>query len=162
MLFRSNLSGYVIGNIESIPQIGFDLISLPDNYVDLDIFSSIIPVLKNKPCLFVYNEEIPIITDQDYDCICGSYEPTLKELTFSISNLQNRADAYRLIEENVLNKHHKLLSGQWIYGTYDFWTGFVGFQTLLMENKYLDRFYNYYDIMLNLFVANFNQKVLVK
>ena len=37
-----NLSGFIVSNIQSeMPNLGFDLISLNDNYTDFDIFYNI-------------------------------------------------------------------------------------------------------------------------
>lgn len=159
----ANLSGFIISNIQNeMPNLGFDLISLNDDYTDFDIFYNMIPKLEKKSCLFLKTEDLPVIPESDADCICGPLSSTLDDLVFPVANLYKRADAIKSIRANVLEKHGTLLSGNYVYGTNDFWKKYTGFQSLLTENRYLDRFHNYHDLMLNLFIANVSQNILIR
>jgi hypothetical protein len=158
-----NLSGFIVSNIQSeMPNLGFDLISLNDNYTDFDIFYNMIPKLNKKSCLFLKTEDLPIIPESNADCICGSLDVSLDDLVFPVENLFKRADAIKSIQTNIIEKYGTLLSGNYVYGTYDFWKTYTGFQSLLIENKYLDRIHNYHDLMLNLFIANISQNILIR
>lgn len=155
--------GYVIAQnlaneaISKINELGFDAYDLcEETNTEFDVYSTFIKYIKpEESYLFTLPHVFPQKMDleEKVDCVCGLTEKTILEIVTTIINLQDRANAYPMLE-NVKNDHGKLLSADFILGNYDFWTSYKAFQSYIVKKKYLERKSGYDDFMLNFFVAN--------
>lgn len=71
--------------------------------------------------------------------------------TMSMPNISNRVEVVRILE-SISERLGGLLDSSFIFGTFDFWVSFIGFQKYLRDSGFLTCSNSYYrDLVLNLF-----------
>lgn len=158
----ASLTGFVIGKnlseeaVLKIQELGFQSVSLISKYNNiLDRHYTLVANLqKGQNCLFV-DPSVQLIekeVESDVAC-CIDEKLNLLEVSMPVSNLQRRAEAFNLIREKIQNKHNGLFSPKCIYGTFEFWNQFLGFQNYLISQNYIDRYDTCQELFLNLYLA---------
>ena len=141
-----------------LAELGFSTFDIINKYNDhRDIFISIDFLLDNfDKCLFCKcNFSLPTSLPKTHDLVVPKNNVELFDLVLSIVNLQDRAKAYKTINEKILLVKNQLLSTNFIYGTKEFWQNFIAFLKLSYDEGYLEERDFCDDLALNLHVAFF-------
>lgn len=141
-----------------INELGFQTCKIERFYNDdRDIFISLNLLLDNvDSCLFCKcNVSVPTTMPKNFDVVVAKNDIDLFDLVMSITNLHDRAKAFKIINEKIFIVKNQLLSSKFIYGTKDFWQNFISFLKLSYDEGYVEKRDFCDDLALNLHVAFF-------
>jgi hypothetical protein len=157
-----NLSGFIIGKDLpeeaelKIKELGFQLIPLISKYNNILDRHYVLAqnLAKGQSCLFVDPSVELFEKEYKTDVACQVDDKMdLLQIVMPVANLHKRAEAFNLIRDKIQNKYNALLSPKCIFGTYDFWNGFFGFQSYMVSKNYIDRHDTCQEFFLNLYLA---------
>lgn len=111
---------------------------------------------EGKSYLLVSPEHLPpftVKTNSDAFCRLKRNVPKDQKIdsTMSMTNISNRVEAVRTLE-SISDRLGGILDSSFIFGTFDFWVSFIGFQRYLRGSGFINySTVNCSDLVLNLF-----------
>jgi hypothetical protein len=147
------LRGFVFGDLsaeanDKIHELGFKLLSTDDKW------TALAKAMEPKDsCLYTHCQVLPRLCDS---VDAHTTDMSLLELVSSIHNLHDRAIVYECL------KGKPIMSAEWVFGSWEFWTTLAGFQSYVYGREWLNQQRRHDELVLTLYSYLFGTDIAIQ